>query len=323
MFAAAIRTSKLTRRFGRTTAVDALDLEVPAGSVYGFLGPNGAGKTTTIRLLLGLIHPSAGAVELCGEPLTAASRRRLLARVGSLVETPSLYAHLTGRENLELSRRLLDAPRSRIDDALRTVRLVAAAGRRVRDYSLGMRQRLGIALALLGEPDLVVLDEPTNGLDPAGIHEIRDLVRRLPGERGTTVFLSSHLLSEVEQVATDIGIVRAGRLLFQGPIEALQVERQPRVRIVAEPAAEALRLLRRAGWSARRREDEPGAIVVDAMSSADAARMNNLLVLHGIRVSHLAVGQSSLEEIFLRMTGAADARVAALDAGRVAAGDPR
>jgi ABC-2 type transport system ATP-binding protein len=233
----AIETSGLTRRFEARIAVDELNLRVPQAGVYGFLGPNGAGKTTTIRMLLGLIRPTAGAVRLFGAPL-AANRPSLMKRVGALVQTPSLYPHLTGQENLEVTRRLLGARKELIERALAIVKLSEDAPRRVREYSLGMRQRLGLALALLNEPELLILDEPTNGLDPAGIHEMRDLIRRLPAEFGITVFLSSHLLNEIEQVAGCIGIINQGRLLFQGTLAELQAERQEHVTIgVERPAA--------------------------------------------------------------------------------------
>ncbi len=321
MYDPVIRTVELTRRFGAATAVDRVDLEVPRGSVYGFLGPNGAGKTVTIRMLLGLLRPTSGDVRLFGERLTGRTRLRLAARVGALVEAPSLYPHLTGRENLEVSRRLLGVGRGRGDRALEIVRLPGEADRLVREYSLGMRQRLGIALALLTDPELLILDEPTNGLDPAGIHEIRELIRRLPSELDATVFLSSHLLSEVEQTATDIGIIRAGELLFQGPVQALEAERQPRVEVDVSRPAEAMRLLRSAGWTVRRDAASPDRIVVEATSPSDAARINTMLVLNGIPVSRVALTRSSLEEIFLRVT-AARSEAAALGA-RSAAGDRR
>lgn len=206
----AIRTQCLSRRFGLQQAVDGLKLTVPPGRIYGFLGPNGAGKTTTIRMLLGLLRPSAGQIWLFGQPLHA-DRCRLLRRVVALVEVPSLYEHLTGRENLDVARRLLGTARAQVDRVLALVRLTGDADRPVRTYSLGMKQRLGLALALLDEPDLLILDEPTNGLDPAGIHETRVLIRELPEQHGITVFLSSHLLGEVEQVADTVGILhRAG-----------------------------------------------------------------------------------------------------------------
>ena len=294
-----IETRALTRRFGTQLAVDTLNLSVPAAGVYGFLGPNGAGKTTAIRMLLGLIRPNAGEVRLFGQPLVA-NRYSLMQRVGALVETPSLYPHLTGRENLEVTRRLLGAPRELIDLALETVRLTKDANRRVREYSLGMRQRLGLALALLNKPQLLILDEPTNGLDPAGIHEMRDLIRYLPGESGITVFLSSHLLSEVEQIASHIGIINEGRLLFQGTLAELQAKQQTELTVGVKQLDQAIECLERAGWTVRRRADE--LLSVTARSSEDAARINSLLVDQSVDVFHLALAQASLEDIFLTLT---------------------
>ena len=209
-----IETNALTRRYGKRTAVDRVDLCVPRGEIYGFLGPNGAGKTTTIRMLLGLIRPTAGTVRLFGENFHR-HRMSVLRRVGSLVESPSYYGHLTGAENLEVVRRLLGAPKKRIAEALEIVRLTEAADRPVKGYSLGMKQRLGIAIALLGHPELLILDEPTNGLDPAGIQEMRRLIKDMPRKYGMTVLVSSHLLSEIDQIATQVGIIHEGRLIFQ------------------------------------------------------------------------------------------------------------
>src|SRR5262249_35043291 len=266
----AIETCGLTRRFGAKLAVDELNLSAPEAGVYGFLGPNGAGKTTTIRMLLGLIRPHAGEVRLFGVPLTS-DRLPLMRMVGSLVETPSLYPHLTGRENLEVTRRLLGAPHELIDNSLEIVKLAQDAHRRVREYSMGMRQRLGLALALLNKPRLLILDEPTNGLDPAGIHEMRDLIRRMPAEFGATVFLSSHLLSEVEQIASHIGIIHQGRLLFQGTLAELQAQRQEHLTVGVKDPEQAVRSLAAAGWSAKRRDD--GLLTVSAATRDDAARI--------------------------------------------------
>lgn len=272
---------------------------VPAAGVYGFLGPNGAGKTTAIRMLLGLIRPDAGEVRLFDQPLQS-NRRTLMSRVGALVESPSLYPHLTGRENLEVTRRLLGSPRKLIDVALETIRLTQDADRRVREYSLGMRQRLGLALALLNEPELLILDEPTNGLDPAGIHEMRDLIRRLPAEFGVTVFLSSHLLAEVEQIASHIGIIHEGKLLFQGPLADLQARQQAQLMIGVRQLDEAISCLMNAGWNVQRSRDE--MLSVPAKETEDAVRINRLLVDHRLEVFHLALSQSSLEDIFLTLT---------------------
>jgi lantibiotic transport system ATP-binding protein len=294
-----IETRALTRHFKGRLAVDAVNLRVLGGGVYGFLGPNGAGKTTTIRMLLGLTRPDAGDIRLFDTSL-ATNRQWLLRRVGALVETPSLYPHLTGRENLEVTRRLLGAARSLIDRALDTVRLTADAQRCVREYSLGMRQRLGLALALLNQPKLLILDEPTNGLDPAGIHEMRDLLRRLPAEFGITVFLSSHLLSEVELIADHIGIIHAGRLLFQGALTELRAQQQAQLAIGATAPERAARCLTTAGWAAQQRKD--GMLIVAADSPGAAAQLNHLLVSQGIEVFHLARTQLSLEDIFLTLT---------------------
>ena len=295
----AIETCGLMRRFGAQLAVDDLNLSVPEAGVYGFLGPNGAGKTTTIRMLLGLIRPNAGEVRLFGAPL-AANRQSLMRRVGALVEVPSLYPHLTGRENLEVTRRLLGAPRELIDRALDIVKLKEDAYRRVREYSMGMRQRLGLALALLNKPDLLILDEPTNGLDPAGIHEMRDLIRRLPAEFGITVFLSSHLLSEVEQIASHIGIIHQSRLLFQGTLSELQAERQEHLTIGVNQPDQAVRCLTAAGWSVQRRDD--GLLTVSAATRDAAAQINSLLVSQHLEVFHITLAQASLEDIFLTLT---------------------
>jgi ABC-type multidrug transport system ATPase subunit len=297
---AAITTVGLTRRFGQLTAVDHLNLEVPCGSVYGFLGPNGAGKTTTIRLLLGLIRPMKGEVHLFGRPLRE-GRRDLLSWVGSLVESPSLYPHLTGRENLEIIRRLIDIPRGHVDGVLGIARLEDAAGRRVSGYSSGMKQRLGIAMALLGEPELLILDEPTNGLDPAGIHEIRDLLCRLPADHGMTVFLSSHLLTEVEQVATHIGIIQQGQLRFQGTLEALHAEVDRQVVVGIDRPDAACCLLATAGWQARPMNNH--GIIVPAADRSDVAMINRQLVEAGLNVYSLDLQEPSLEDIFLHLTG--------------------
>lgn len=295
-----IETRRLTRRFGTQLAVDDLNLQAPEAGVYGFLGPNGAGKTTAIRMLLGLIRPDAGEVHLFGLPV-AANRQQLMRRVGALVEAPSLYPHLTGRENLEVTRRLLGAPRALVERALDQIELTADAHRRVREYSLGMRQRLGLALALLNKPELLILDEPTNGLDPAGIHEMRDLIRRLPAEFGVTVFLSSHLLSEVEQIASHIGIIHEGRLLFQGTLSELQDAHRAQLTLGVNQSDEAIHCLTAAGWSVQRRND--GLLSVNATSSEDAVRINNLLISQRLEVFHLAQAQTSLEDIFLTLTG--------------------
>ena len=299
MTAAAISTAGLTRRFGARVAVQCLSLEVGPGRVTAFLGPNGAGKTTTLRMILGLLRPDAGAVHLFGNRV-AGARETVLGRVGALVESPVLYDHLSGRDNLELTRRLLGLPRPRTDRALEIVGLAADAGRRVAGYSLGMRQRLGLALAMIGEPELLILDEPANGLDPAGIREMRELIRRLPTDHGTTVFLSSHLLSEVEQVASRVAVIDRGRLRFEGTLEALHRQRRPRLVVGVDRPREASGRLAAQGWTVTLHGD--GRLRVEGSGSETAAELCAKLVADGLRVHHLAEERPTLEAAFFELT---------------------
>jgi ABC-2 type transport system ATP-binding protein len=251
-------------------------------------------------MLLGLIRPHAGEVFLFGQPLQK-NRLAVLGRVGALVESPSLYPHLTGYENMELTRRLCGARREAIDQALEIVNLQEAAHRKAGQYSLGMQQRLGLALALLNSPELLILDEPTNGLDPAGIHEMRALIGRLAQGQGITVFISSHLLSEVEQVATHIGILQQGRLLFQGTLEALHAEVEVYATLEVDQPQRAAMVLSQAGWMVRPDGSHRLAVTVNGVS--DAALLNGQLVRAGVNVYHLVLSQPSLEDIFLALTG--------------------
>jgi lantibiotic transport system ATP-binding protein len=298
-----IETQGLTRRFKSLTAVDGLDLCVPKGAVYGFLGPNGSGKTTTIRMLLGLIKSDAGSVRLFGQGLKE-HRLALLRRVGALVETPSLYPHLTGRENLEVTRRLIDAPKARIDEVLGIVRLDQAAERAVKTYSLGMKQRLALALAMLNQPELLILDEPTNGLDPAGIQEMRELIRQLPVEHGITVFLSSHLLSEVEQIATHIGIIHRGKRIFEGTLDALQAQREEVLAVSVDRTAEARGMIEGAGYTLAPTSN--GTLHIAKATRDDAAAINRLLVGQGFSVYQLVMQRPTLEQTFLQLTESAE-----------------
>jgi ABC-type multidrug transport system ATPase subunit len=295
----AISTRELTRRFGSLVAVNGLDLQVPRESVYGFLGPNGAGKTTTIRMLLGLIRPHAGEVRLFDRSLRR-HKLDLLGRVGALVESPSLYPHLTGRENLEVTRRLVGADKAQIDRALDIVRLKDAADRKVKGYSQGMKQRLGLGLALLTEPDLLILDEPTNGLDPAGIQEMRALICHLPQECGVTIFLSSHLLAEVEQVATHIGIIGQGDLLFQGGLADLHAQMEGQIVLGVGEPEQARRVLVQQGWAVRGNGGH--RLTVTANGQSDAAMVNDQLVRAGINVYELRIEQPTLEDTFINLT---------------------
>ena len=287
------------KSFGPTAAVRGLSLSVPRQSVYGFLGPNGAGKSTTIRMILGLQRPDRGRIDLFGSPLATAALRR----VGSLVENPSLYLHLTGRENLEIHRRLLDLPKPSIDHALQSVDLLSAADRLARTYSTGMKQRLGLAIALLGDPELLLLDEPTNGLDPAGIHEVRNVIRDLPKRRGITVFLSSHLLSEVEQTATHFAILSRGQLKFEGtPATLRQRDGGNEVILVdVEDSARAHALLLQQCPSLHLTRDGD-RLTIHSTPEWPASKINRTLVQQGFAVSHLATTRQSLEDAFLELT---------------------
>ena len=305
----AIETRGLRRDFGPIRAVENLSLHVPRGSIYGFLGPNGAGKTTTIRMLLGLMRPDQGEIRLFGTLVTRASQRAALCRIGAMVETPSLYPHLTGYENLRITQELLDLDRSGIDQVLRIVRMERDARRLVGTYSHGMRQRLGLALALLPDPELLMSwDEPTDGLDPAGIHEMRDLVRGFPVEHGITVFLSSHLLAEVEQMASHVGIIGRGLLIFEGALSHLQSRQRKRVLIEVDRPSEACAALRGEGWTVEVVDGASGAptLTVDLSDRADIAHAATLLLGLGLRLYELHEVKPSLEELFLDLTSGAN-----------------
>lgn len=306
----AIRTRQLCRRFPGGQGIDQVSLEVPRGSVYGFLGPNGAGKTTTIRLLLGLLKPQHGSIELLGQSL--ASCPDVLARVGALVESPSLYPHLSGRDNLEVTRRLLGQSKSMVNNVLKWSGLSDDAERRVGEYSLGMRQRLGIALALLGSPELLILDEPSNGLDPAGMAELRRMLHKFAHELGITVLVSSHLLGEVEQVATHLGVLHAGKLRFQGSMDDLRRQSQPRLRLRLRSCDSTHALT----WMHVHAHPEAtvseGWIVIDA-DSTEAPLLVHQLFDAGIEVLDMALEPHTLETLFLELTREHDTDAAAIE----------
>lgn len=216
-----ITTDQLTKKYKKFTAVNHVSLHIQKGTIYGFLGPNGAGKSTTMKMLLGLTAPTAGSFSIAGKHFPG-ERMEILKGIGSFIESPSFYGNLTGRENLEIIRRILELPEDTVEDALELVGLAEFGGRLAKKYSLGMKQRLGLAGALLGRPPILILDEPTNGLDPSGIHEIRNLVRSLPDLYDCTILISSHMLSEIELLADDIGILNHGRLLFEGSLDDLR-----------------------------------------------------------------------------------------------------
>ncbi|MGW1076875.1 ATP-binding cassette domain-containing protein [Streptomyces sp. NPDC002537] len=303
---AAIATSALTKRYrGGQLAVDRLDLVVPRGSVFGFLGPNGSGKTTTIRMLMGLIEPTSGSAEVLGGPMPGAARR-VLPKVGALIEGPALYGFLTGRDNLvrfDAADPTAD-PRTRaarVDAALDRVGLVAAAGKKARAYSLGMKQRLGLAAALLQPRELLVLDEPTNGLDPQGMREIRALVRELAAD-GTTVFLSSHLLDEIEHVCTHAAVMAQGRLLTQGTVAELASSARGRLAVATPDTSDAVRVLKEHGVTDLVAVDDRVTGELPAGES-DPADLNAALVHAGVRVRAFGTERASLEDAFVALTG--------------------
>ncbi|MBO0694355.1 MAG: ABC transporter ATP-binding protein [Acidimicrobiaceae bacterium] len=313
----AISSSGLTKRFGSVAAVDAIDLAVPTGSVFGFLGPNGSGKTTTIRMLLGLINPTSGSWELLGRAMPQAASEAL-TRVGSLIEGPAFYPWLSGRDNLARLDAAGPDPRrdtrnGRIGDALARVGLSAAAEKKYRAYSLGMRQRLGLAAALLRTRDLLVLDEPTNGMDPQGTREIRHLVRELAGD-GTTIFVSSHLLSEIEQMCTHAAVMSRGRLLAQGTLAELRAAGAARLVVEVDQVAQARKVLEGLGIADLADTASPGQAATNggeegfrvvsgrlgATTPEDCCRE---LVMAGVAVRGLAVERPSLEDLFVSLTG--------------------
>ncbi|MES2336860.1 MAG: ATP-binding cassette domain-containing protein [Pseudomonadota bacterium] len=293
----AIETQGLSKRLGGRPVVVDVALAVPRGAVYGFLGPNGAGKTTVMRLLLGLMRRDAGSVSLLGHAMPD-TRATTLAQVGAFVESPGLYDHLSGRANLDLTRRLRGLAAVEVDRVLDLVGMAAAAGKRVAACSLGMKQRLALARALLGDPQLLLLDEPTNGLDPEGIVEVRDLIRTLPARTGCTVFVSSHLLGEVEQVATHMGMMRSGRLVLQGRVDALLGGGRG-IRIALDDPARGAALLVAAGFAATVQDNDAVRI---SCGTADlrplAAAANQALVTAGLTVWQVAPEAPSLETLY-------------------------
>lgn len=289
-----ITAESLTKRFGKALAVEALDFSVPEGKITAFLGPNGAGKTTTIRMLLGLLKPTSGRCTVLGHP---AGHPEALARIGALVEMPSLYEHLTGAENLEITRLLRNAPPEDAGRVLSLVGLAQDARRLVRTYSLGMRQRLGLALALIGKPSLLILDEPANGLDPAGIQEFRELIRRLPRETGVSIFLSSHLLSEVEQTADHLVIIHKGRLRYQGSMESFGQPMGTEIHLVVDRPDRACEVLNALGLYGRAMD---GGLRIDA-ASVPVPLIAERLVGAGLELSELTPLRANLETRFLSL----------------------
>lgn len=294
-----IETKALCKQYGPHTAVDHVELHVPQGCVYGFIGPNGAGKSTTMKMLLGLIHPTAGRVRLLGQELTEKSRLPLLRQTGSLIESPAGYLHLTAQENLEIVADLKGVPHKDIGRVLDIVHLTQDRNRRVGQYSLGMKQWLGIAMALLGSPKLLILDEPTNGLDPAGIQEMRALIRNMPTATGATVLISSHLLGEMEQMVEQVGIIDHGHILFEGPLTELQRHSRGNVTLRLLDPAKAAPILRANGLPAH---SDSCVVTLPPLQDALLADLVQKLAACGAGVVELTPHTKTLEEIFLSLT---------------------
>ena len=299
-----IETHNLNFYFGKFHALKNVNLKVPEGSIFGFLGPNGAGKTTTIRLLLDLFHPHVDQVKIFGKDIKQ-DKSDILNQVGSLIENPSIYKHLSGRQNLELIRKMIGVSKSRIDEVLDIVRLSTNADKKAKEYSLGMSQRLGLAGALLGDPKLLILDEPTNGLDPSGIIEMRELLISLNRDHGKTIFLSSHILSEIEKLVSDIAIIDQGAIKYQGKIEGL-IERATgmHLSIQVDQISEAMTLIK--GLAIGTPKNLQDHIVVPIHNRDQAALINHTLVSEGINVYQLKSLAPSLEDIFLNITNKLD-----------------
>lgn len=308
-----ITTDRLTRRFGPLTAVDALSIAIPSGGIVGLVGPNGSGKSTLIRMLLGLVRPTDGSATVLGEPITDPTR--FAHRVGALIENPAFVPTLSARANLSSLARLRGLPTSRVDEVLEVVGLAGRDREAVKRFSLGMKQRLGIAAALLPDPELLVLDEPTNGLDPAGIVEIRTLLTRLASE-GRTVIVSSHLLGEIQAICDHMVVIRFGELMFNGPLDELLTRAEAHVIAVPDHATDLDRVadaLRSRGWAVTR--EAPGLRI--AAPPEDAGAINRAAIEAGVVLRELTPRQESLEEVFLAMTGTTDGELSALRATQI------
>lgn len=295
-----ITTDSLTKKYGKKDVVKDLDLRVPGGSIYGFLGPNGAGKSTTMKMILGLIKPSKGKITVLGKEVNEKNRLSVLRNTGSLIESPSYYGHLSGTENLEIICTLKNVPPSEIQRVLKIVRMEKQKDKKVSQYSLGMKQRLGLAAALLGNPKILLLDEPTNDLDPAGIQEMRELICALPNQYGMTVLVSSHLLSEIDQMATHVGIINQGELIFQDSLSALHKHSHSRLILKTDNDTEALSFLLNFGFSA---SFEGKNLCLKETDNAAVIKAVNILVQSGIGILRLNEQQMSLEDIFLQLIG--------------------
>ena len=296
---AAIETRNLSFAIGETQILTDVNLLVPQGSIYGFLGPNGAGKTTLIRILLNLFNAGSDKVYLFGLEVTH-NRVETLKRIGRFVEQPSLYGHLTGGENLVIAQQYYRAAPSRVQEVLKMVGMSEFANRKVKAYSLGMRQRIAIAQALIHDPELLILDEPTNGLDPNGIREIRELLVTLNKEYGKTIFVSSHMLSEIEKMCTHVGVIHHGKIIYQGVIESLPNAAESRLEVKVQDVARAQSILKRQGIEASHNHNS--TLSMPVVGEQQIAAVNRYLVEEGLDVFGLALHQHNLEDVFISLT---------------------
>ena len=297
----AIEATALSHQFAKNPAVlDNINLQVKAGSIYGFLGPNGAGKTTTLRLILGLLSKQQGEISIFGKKIDQ-HRMEILSQIGSLIESPSLYSHLTAHENLLVWQKIYQCPKTRIQDVLTLVGLSDTGNKKTGQFSLGMKQRLSIAIALLHSPSLLILDEPTNGLDPSGIIEMRELLKTLNKEQGITIVVSSHLLPEIEKLVADVGIINKGKMLFEGPLDELMARQKQASLLSFETNrnAEALQLMLNQQVAAR---IEAEKIIMPQLPKSIIAQLNQTLVQQGIEVYEITTLENDLESVFMNLT---------------------
>lgn len=297
-----IEVKNVSKNYGPVSAVKDISFTVEKGHIYGFLGPNGAGKSTTMKMLLGLVKPSAGSIFILNKPVVEENRLEILKNTGSLIESPSYYGHLSARENLQIICILKNVPESGIDDVLRVVHLEKQQDKKVKNYSLGMKQRLGLAAALLGHPRLLLLDEPTNGLDPAGIQEMRELICSLPGKYGMTILVSSHLLTEIDQMATHVGIIDRGSLIFQDDLASLHHHSRARIRLRTTDDGLAFRILKKSRLPVAAGKNGSG-LCLHSTEDSLVLQCGQLLMEKSIGILRLEEIQMSLEEIFLNLTG--------------------
>jgi len=295
-----IETYGLCKKYGKKYSVRDCNLKIKPGCVYGFLGPNGAGKSTTMKMILGLVKPTLGEISIFGKQMDKKNQIRILKSTGSLIESPSYYGHLSGRENLQIVQTLKNVPAAEIDEVLKIVRMEEQQDKKVSEYSLGMKQRLGLAAALLGRPKLLLLDEPTNGLDPAGIQEMRELISSLPGHYGMTVMVSSHLLSEMDQMATDVGIIDKGKMIYQGSLEKLHEQARSSICIHALNQGTMGRILEEHQEKYRIEGED---FILPERKDEELAALVSILVRNGAQISRVEMKEKSLEDIFLSLTG--------------------